>query len=93
MAEPIWSIEALHVLGLLRDGRKWHGYAIEQATGMKRITAYRILHRFHERGLLSREVERINPTLTTRMPKIFYQITEDGHAEIRRLRKALTKRA
>lgn len=93
MPGPVWTVEALQVLGLMRNGRRWHGYAIEAETQIKAFTVYKMLYRFHKRGLVSREIERVDRTITTRVPRIFYRITPLGLEEVKRIRRLLSVRA
>lgn len=75
MADMTFGIPALQVLGLFGTGQRLHGYAVHQATKLNPSTAYAILSRFEETGLLVSERERLDPHLTRRVPRVVYSAT------------------
>lgn len=75
MASGQWSLEALQVLGLFRGGRKTHGYAVCQETGLSVSTVYTILNRLADDGLLHKSIERVDPALSQRAPRLIYRGT------------------
>lgn len=86
MGDLRWSMEALGVLSLFRTGQRLHGYAVCEEAGLQYRTGYRILDRFAEAGILNRQMEAVNPTLSERTPRIMYQLTEIGSARIAEIR-------
>jgi DNA-binding PadR family transcriptional regulator len=86
----LWSMESLTVLGLFGAGRKLHGYAVCEETGLKVSTVYRVLERFEENHLLHRDAERVNPHLSDRVPRIVYHLTTAGADQLNAIRSLVS---
>lgn len=81
-----YTMETLQVLGLFRSGQRLHGYAVCGETGLSVRTGYRVLDRLTDHGLLSRETERVDPGLSSRVPRIVYRMTTCGMDRMREIR-------
>lgn len=85
------SVHELLLLGLLADGEA-HGYELHEFLATKlafvsdltRPTAYRLLDRMHQEGLLARETERAGK----RPERMRYRITERGLVQLDQLLRA-----
>lgn len=79
------SVHELLLLGLLSDGEA-HGYELHEflaeklafVSDLTRPTAYRLLDRLHQEGMLDRETERAGK----RPERMRYRITERGRARL-----------
>lgn len=87
---PAWTLEALTVLSLFKSGAKHHCHAIHQQTGLAVGTVHGILRRFEGGGILASTMETVDPRLSSRVPRIFYKITDDGRHTMRTLRDLLS---
>lgn len=93
MTTQVWSVEALRVLALLCDGRRLHGWAVSQATGLKVGTVYPMLKRFAAQGLVISKSEWaagiVDPSLHSGSPRVFYQLSTQGRDQVEALRSLL----
>jgi len=79
------SVHELLLLGLLSDGEA-HGYELHEflaeklafVSDLTRPTAYRLLDRLHQEGMLAREAERAGK----RPERMRYRITDQGRARL-----------
>lgn len=81
-----WSVEALRVLSIIAGGRELHGYAIAREAQMPRTSAYTILKRFEEDGLVTSKTERVSH-LAPRVPKVVYAGTTCAADELQHIRE------
>lgn len=86
MAAMRWGEPELRLLGLLGSGRKAHGYALAEETGLITSTVYDVLKRFETAGLVIREKERVDPHLSTRVPRVIYKGTTVANDELAKIR-------
>ena len=86
MSGHVLTIEALTVLSLFKGGAKLHGHAIHQQTGYNPGTVNNMLHRLADYGILSSTVEAVDHRLSSRVPRIFYKLTDDGRQTMREIR-------
>jgi DNA-binding PadR family transcriptional regulator len=84
------DVNELLLLGLL-DAQRMHGYELHEClehrlgfvSDLKKPTAYRILERLHEQGLVDGKVERAG----RRPERLVYWLTDAGRARLRELLK------
>ena len=72
----VWGMNELTVLGFIaRTPARATRYAIAQELAIPVPSVYRIVNGFEAAGLVVREIERVNPMISTREPRVLFRAT------------------
>lgn len=93
MAEQFWGMPEIRILGAIaRAGERKTRYAIATEMNLPVRTVYDAFERFERLGYVAKELERVDPTISGREPRVLFRATTMAADALNAIRLAVAEK-
>ncbi len=90
MVKEDWTVREMTALVRLCAGQRFTSFNLHSELQTSIPTAFRILKRFEGLGLAVSQREHVNPSISERVPRVFYTATTAAVDQLRELQLMLS---